>query len=84
AEFRDALNVAEEEDVNRRIHAGIEFNFSDALFVRAGMNQRYWTAGLELAVMNYQIQLATYGEDIGPDNTPLEDRRYVGKFAYRF
>ncbi|MCB0391086.1 MAG: hypothetical protein KDD58_07340 [Bdellovibrionales bacterium] len=84
AELRDSLNVAEEEDINRRVHTGIEFNFSDVLFVRAGMNQRYWTSGLELAVGNYQLQLATYGEDIGGDGTPLEDRRYVGKFAYRF
>lgn len=83
-EYRDVLNVFEEQDASRRIHAGIEFNFSDALFVRGGMNQRYWTAGLEIAVDNYQLQLATYGEDVGDDNAPVEDRRYVGKFAYRF
>ncbi|MCB9025072.1 MAG: hypothetical protein H6625_02035 [Bdellovibrionaceae bacterium] len=83
-EYRDILNVAAENDVNRRIHTGIEFNFSDALFVRAGMNQRYWTAGLEIAVENYQLQLATYGEDVGADGTPEEARRYVGKFSYRF
>lgn len=48
------------------------------------MNQRYWTAGLEMALKNYQIQLATYGEEIGTATTHREDRRYVAKFAFRF
>jgi hypothetical protein len=61
-----------------------ELNYADALFVRAGMNQRYWTAGLELSIVNYQFQAASYGEEIGDDVTPREDRRYVVKFAFRF
>ncbi|MGZ6480212.1 MAG: hypothetical protein ACXWQE_12965 [Bdellovibrionales bacterium] len=83
-ELQDSLNVAKEKDIMRRAHGGVEFNFADAVFVRAGMNQRYWTAGLELSMMNYQFQAASYGEDIGPDQTPKEDRRYVVKFAFRF
>ncbi len=83
-EVRDVLTIGDEEDINRRIHAGIELNIRDALFLRAGMNQRYWTAGIELAVANYQLQIASYGEEIGTATTPLEGRRYVGKFAYRF
>lgn len=83
-EARDVLTFSDEADPYRRYHAGIEFNFFDALFLRGGMNQRYWTAGLEMALKNYQIQLATYGEEIGTATTHREDRRYVAKFAFRF
>ncbi len=84
-ELRDVLTKdTETEPVLRRIHGGFELNYADALFFRGGMNQRYWTAGLELAMFNYQLQAATYGEDIGTADTPLEDRRYVLKFSFRF
>jgi hypothetical protein len=85
AEYRDVLTAGDEEDSMKRVHTGFELNFRDAFFVRGGMNQRYWTAGLELAVANYQLQLASYGEEIGtgPDAT-RESRRYILKFAYRF
>lgn len=84
AEYRDVLNVDKETDPMRRIHAGAEFNFADALFIRGGMNQRYWTAGLELDIVNYQFQAASYGEDLGDSLTHKEDRRYVFKFSFRF
>ncbi|NJL25617.1 MAG: hypothetical protein HC902_10875 [Calothrix sp. SM1_5_4] len=83
-EVRDVLTLSEEKDQMRRYHAGFELNYADALFLRAGMNQRYWTAGLEFAMMNYQFQAASYGEEIGTDSTPREDRRYALKFAFRF
>ncbi len=84
-EYQDFLNAYQETDMWRRLHGGIEFNFSDLIFLRAGWNQRYWTAGLELAIRNFQIQAATYGEDIGVDGVSTkEDRRYIGKFSFRF
>lgn len=85
-EYRDAMNVLEEDetDVMRRLHGGFEINIADALFIRGGWHQHYWTAGLELSMLNYQFQAATYGEEIGTSTTTREDRRYVGKFALRF
>jgi len=84
-ELRDVLTEdAEAEPVMRRIHTGFELNYADALFFRGGMNQRYWTAGFEIAMFNYQLQAATYGEDVGTADLPEEDRRYVLKFSYRF
>ncbi len=71
-------------DKTRYYHAGYEFNYADILFVRAGMNQKYWTAGLELSSEHTQIQVASYGEDVGSDGDSVEDRRYVFKFAFRF
>lgn len=83
-EVRDVLTDDKNEDIMRRLHGGFEFNFSDAFFVRGGANQKYWTAGLELAVDNYQLQAASYGEEIGTKDDPKEDRRYVLKFSLRF
>lgn len=71
-------------DLIRRVHAGFELNFHDFFFLRGGLNQRYWTAGVELATENFQLQAATYGEDVGPIGSPKEDRRFVTKAAFRF
>lgn len=71
-------------DKTKFYHVGYEFNYADVLFLRAGLNQKYWTAGLEIASEHTQIQVASYGEDIGTDGNSEEDRRYVFKFGFRF
>ncbi|HEX4924992.1 MAG TPA: hypothetical protein VFV50_12940 [Bdellovibrionales bacterium] len=83
-EYKDVLTYSEETDQMRRIHAGLEINFADFMFFRGGMNQRYWTAGGELAIQKFQFQAATYGEEIGTPTAPREDRRFIGKFSFRF
>ncbi|MNL41682.1 hypothetical protein D3C87_1641040 [compost metagenome] len=83
-EYRGLLTSADEEDKAKLIHAGLEFNFGDVFFLRGGYNQRYYTAGLELASEHFQWQLATYGEEVGTVDAHKEDRRYVLKFALRF
>jgi hypothetical protein len=83
-EYHDVLMSDPDHDSMKRVHAGMELNLHDFLFVRGGMNQRYWTAGVELATENFQLQAATYGEDVGPTGTPVEDRRWVTKFTFRF
>lgn len=71
-------------DKMKYAHLGYEYNYADVLFLRAGMNQRYWTAGFEIASEKFQLQYSYYGVDIGPDGAPEEDRRWVWKIAYRF
>lgn len=83
-DYHDALGAYADKDPMKRVHAGLEFNFHDFFFLRGGMNQRYWTGGLELASTNFQLQVASYGEDIGKLGTPREDRRWVTKFSFRF
>lgn len=83
-EYRDILTASEETDMFRRTHGGIELNFRDAVFLRAGYHQRYWSAGMEFSMKNYQLQFASYGEEIGTKENPREDRRYNAKFSYRF
>ncbi len=84
AEIHDIATLSEETDIMRRLHGGFEINIGDILFVRAGMNQRYYTAGLEFASERLQFQATTYGEEIGTAAAPREDRRFLGKFAFRF
>jgi hypothetical protein len=83
-EYQKIKEASQATDKNRYYHFGYEFNYEDLLFLRAGMNQRYWTAGVEFASEHTQVQVTSYGEDIGPDGSPLEDRRYMFKFAFRF
>ncbi len=83
-QYNKMLEAAEATDKSRYYHAGYELNYGDVVFFRAGMNQKYWTAGAELASERTQIQIASYGEDIGADGDSQEDRRYVFKFAFRF
>ncbi len=83
-EYKGVTTMSEETDSMKRIHFGTELNLYDAIFLRAGLNQRYWTAGIEFATENFQLQFATYGEEIGTVDNTREDRRVVGKFAFRF
>ncbi len=84
AEMHDVFNVRGESDMMKRVHTGMELNFHDFFFLRAGMNQRYWTAGVELATERFQLQAASYGEELGDENANKEDRRWVGKISIRF
>ena len=85
-EFRDATSTDTEDQLDsmRRMHVGAELNIADVIFIRGGMNQRYWTAGLEISTEHFQFQAASYGQEIGISTATQEDRRYVGKIAIRF
>lgn len=83
-EYRGLLTASDETDKAKLLHAGFELNFHDAVFFRAGYNQRYWTSGFEYSSGNTQWQFATYGEEVGTAEKNREDRRYTVKFAYRF
>lgn len=84
-EYQKMTEAAAAQDKNRYYHVGYELNLSDMFFVRAGMNQKYWTAGLEFASEKVQMQISSYGEEVGVDGgTALEDRRYTFKFGFRF
>ena len=84
ADWHDLGNSNDNVDLFRRLHVGTELNVADFLFLRVGMNQRYLTGGFEFATEGFQLQAATYGEEIGTSEKPREDRRFVGKFSIRF
>ncbi len=83
-EYKGALTASSETDKSKLVHAGFELNFGDVFFLRAGYNQRYWTAGFELSSERFQIQAASYGEEIGTATANREDRRYALKLGFRF
>lgn len=83
-EYRDLSNAYEESDLIKKLHVGVEFNSNDLFFFRAGLNQKYWTAGLEIAGRYTTWQLASYGEEVGTVDTPKEDRRFSTKVSLRF
>lgn len=86
AEYHGVMTemVEAEEDFLKRTHVGLEFNFADFAFLRSGANQGYWTGGLEFATERFQLQVASYGEELGTPTNRKEDRRWVGKFSLRF
>lgn len=83
-EYRNLLTASSQDDKAKLIHGGLEFNFGDVFFLRAGYNQRYFTGGFELSSERFQFQIATYGEEIGTATAPTEDRRYTFKLSFRF
>jgi hypothetical protein len=83
-EYRGLLTGSQELDKAKLLHIGGEVNVNDIIFFRAGYNQRYFTGGIEVASERMQLQFTTYGEEIGDQSNPREDRRTMVKFAFRF
>ncbi|MBC7420478.1 MAG: hypothetical protein H7328_07085 [Bdellovibrio sp.] len=83
-EYSDVTNSRIDTDNAKRMHVGIEFNARDIFFLRMGYNQRYWTAGFEISSEKLQWQVSSYGEEIGTENSPREDRRLNTKLSLRF
>lgn len=83
-EYKGYLTAQNDPDSSKRMHFGWEMNLGDLFFLRAGYNQRYWTAGLELATEKFQFQFASYGEEVGTATRNEEDRRVMAKFVFRF
>ena len=83
-EYRDATNSRDEEGSTKRLHIGAEVNFKDLFFLRAGMNQGYYTGGVEISSERFAWQISSYGEEIGTAENPVEDRRYATRILLRF
>jgi hypothetical protein len=83
-EYSDITNSRNDTDSMKRVHVGAELNLHDLFFIRAGYNQRYWTAGFEIASERVSWQVSSYGEEVGTEAAPLEDRRINSKLTFRF
>ncbi|WP_409478007.1 hypothetical protein [Pseudobdellovibrio sp. HCB154] len=83
-EYRDVTNSREEEGSKKRLHIGAEVNFKDLFFLRAGMNQGYYTGGIEISSERFAWQISSYGEEIGTADAPKEDRRYSTRILIRY
>lgn len=70
------------------MHAGFEaywkmFNWWKGHW-SVGYNQGYWTAGLGAKLGVFQIELASWGEEVGTSDTPTESRRYIAELSLDF
>jgi hypothetical protein len=70
------------------VHAGAElywkmFNWWKGHW-SAGMNQMYWTAGFGAKLAFFQLDLCSFGEEVGTDSAPKESRRYMVEMALDF
>ena len=66
----------------RTIHLGTEAKWK-VLSARLGVNQGYLTAGLGVNVGFFDLNFATYGEEMGLNAGDLEDRRYAIEFGFQ-
>ena len=69
-------------------HAGVElywkmYNWWKGHWA-AGLNQGYWTAGVGARLAWFQMDIASWGEEVGTDTSPKEDRRYILELALDF
>lgn len=81
-DYRDITgNVGDDNDIPKRIHAGIEVKLPKILAVRAGINQGYLTAGATVDLWVLRFDVATYAEEVGAYAGQREDRRYVGQIS---
>ncbi len=69
-------------------HAGAEFRWKVRSWFqgawRVGMNEGYWTAGFTGLFAIFQLDLASYGEEVGPSTNPYESRRYMLRASLDF
>jgi hypothetical protein len=64
----------------RFIHIGTESRYG-AVWIRTGLNQGYFTAGLGTRFKLLVIDFSTYGEELSLNIGGLEDRRYTPRFS---
>ena len=65
------------------LHIGFEFDWTVASWwkgqYRVGLNQGFVTAGVSALFALFNLDLVTYGEDIGTNKNPQENRMYLLK-----
>jgi len=68
--------------VFRNLHLGAE-GVARIMTFRAGINQGYWTAGFGLDLRFFELNIASYGEELGLNAGVQEDRRYAAEFGFK-
>ncbi len=75
-------------NLQKGFHLGAEFMWEVASWFRggwrAGLNQGYWTAGFTGEFGIFKLDLASYGEEVGVENSKIENRRYMMTMSLDF
>lgn len=70
------------------LHLGFEFDWTVASWWRGayrfGLNQGFWTAGASAMFTFFNLDLVSYGEDVGTFSTPVENRIYSLRASMNF
>ena len=74
--------------LNKSFHTGFELDYSPNSWfksqVRIGFNQMYYTAGASFLLAVLNIDIVTYGEEVGSTDTKLENRVMAAKIGFNF
>lgn len=69
--------------IGKKIHMGVEFDLP-GLSLRGGLHQGYYTAGAGINLGIVNMDVATYGVELGEYPGQKEDRRYMLEFTVDF
>lgn len=72
----DFKHLEESEQIGKKINLGVEFNLLN-IDLRAGLHQGYYTLGFGLSLGLLELDVATYGVELGEYAGQREDRRYA-------
>ena len=85
-DFQNILHP--EVTLTKSFHTGLEFDYSPSGWFRsqfrAGINQMYYTAGATLLLGVLNLEVATYGEEVGTDAAKIENRVLAAKLGLNF
>lgn len=74
--------------LKKGLHAGLEFDWTMFSWWKGhynvGINQGYFTAGLGAQFAWFNLDVVTYGEDVGPQGSPQENRSYMARLNLDF
>ena len=74
--------------LTKSFHTGLEFDYSPSGWFRSqfrvGINQMYYTAGATLLLGVLNLEVATYGEEVGTDAAKIENRVLAAKLGLNF
>jgi hypothetical protein len=72
-------------DMIKNLRLGIGMGLVDTRFFSTSLNggiyQGSYTAGLNLEVLAFKLNIATYEEEVGDSTSSISDRRYVAQLA---
>jgi hypothetical protein len=75
-------------NLRRGFHLGFEFDWTVTSWwrghYRIGVNQGYPTLGVSALLFLFNLDLVTYGEDVGTYSTPKENRVWMTKLSLDF
>lgn len=70
--------------MRKKIHIGLQLETDRAFYFWLGLNQLYFTGGIALRVPGGDIEMGTYGVDVGAGNVVEQDRRFFMRYTIGF